>query len=345
MTSTKDDETSIAGLAVVLKSLQYSTQTVPLTDWLADLASSPVWVPLIPRNGITKVMPVSQLCSHSILVQSICQQMSWNTTLEWQGKPYELAGIEVDTHDLHILQIPLFPVKSLPPSMGRAIHALFFQWMSAADPILAEQLHQQHQLPFTLSLSPGSRPKLRISLLQKQLLTPLLLGLDKALGTEIHLADVPCQVGHAIDMIQTNYFKQLAQTTPQEVIELRFLSPTSFKQGRLVQPFPLPELVFAGLLRRWNLFAPEALHFPSVTWQGLVSAFNLKTHALKMEGGAEIGSVGWVRYRFPDPEQAKIAAILAHFACFAGVGRKTTMGMGQVQNKCHRVDPSFEYPE
>jgi CRISPR-associated endoribonuclease Cas6 len=331
MTYTKDDETRIAGLAVVLKSLKHSTQSIPLSAWLSEIASSPIWVPLTPHKGITKVMPVSELCSHSMLVQSICQQMSWNTTLEWQGKPYELAGIEVDTHDLHLLQIPLFPEKPLPPSMGRAIHAQFFKWLSTADPILAEQLHSSHQLPLTLSLNPGSRPKLRISLLQKQLLTPLLLGLEKALGMEIQLAGISCQVGCSIDIVQTNYFQKLSQTTPQEVIELQFRSPTSFKQGQSVQPFPLPELVFASLLRRWNLFAPESFRFPAVTWQGLVSAFNLKTHALKMKGGAEIGSVGWVRYRFPEPEQARAATILAHFACFSGVGRKTAMGMGQVR--------------
>jgi CRISPR-associated endoribonuclease Cas6 len=333
MTYTKDNEPGIAGLAVVLKSLKHSTESILLTDWLSESANSPVWVPLAPQNNVTKVMPVVESQSYSMLVQSICQQMSWNTSLEWQGKPYELTGIEVDTHDLHVLQIPLFPVKSLPPSMGRAIHAQFFQWLATADPILAKQLHQQHQLPFTLFLSPGSRPKLRISLLQKQLLTPLLLGLDTTLGMDIQLAGISCQVGHSIDIVQTNYFQQLAQTPPQEVIELEFRSPTSFKQGRSIQPFPLPELVFASLLRRWNLFAPEVFRFPAVTWQGLVSAFNLKTHALRMEGGAEIGSVGWVRYRFPDPEQAKIATTLAHFACFAGVGRKTAMGMGQVQTE------------
>ena len=49
-----------------------------------------------------------------------------------------------------------------------------------------------------------------------------------------------------------------------------------------------------------------------------------------MGNSVEIGAVGWARYRFSNPEQARIASILAHYAFFAGVGRKTTMGMGQV---------------
>lgn len=64
---------------------------------------------------------------------------------------------------------------------------------------------------------------------------------------------------------------------------------------------------------------------------GVTSAYKLKTHALKMKGGAEIGAKGWARYEFHDEEQAKVVTSLAHFASFSGVGRKTAMGMGQVK--------------
>jgi CRISPR-associated endoribonuclease Cas6 len=121
----------------------------------------------------------------------------------------------------------------------------------------------------------------------------------------------------------------LANTSVSSDITLQFLTPTSFKQNQNIQPFPLPDLVFNSLLRRWNRFAPAELQFPQVQWQALISAFELKTHALKMEAGAEIGAKGWIKYRFPDPEQARIASVLANFAVFSGVGRKTAMGMGQ----------------
>ncbi|MCC5661795.1 CRISPR system precrRNA processing endoribonuclease RAMP protein Cas6 [Nostoc sp. XA010] len=173
--------------------------------------------------------------------------------------------------------------------------------------------------------------QLRITLLKKELLAPLLWGLSTNLGESIMLAGIPCQLGKWIDIVQVSSFEKLVQVTTQNVIELRFLSPTSFKQNRGLQPFPLPELVFNSLLRRWNTFAPLELQFPEVEWNGLVSAYGLKTHALKMGGGAEIGAQGWVKYRFLDSQQARIATILTHFATFAGVGRKTAMGMGQVR--------------
>ncbi|MDX2212495.1 MAG: CRISPR system precrRNA processing endoribonuclease RAMP protein Cas6 [Oculatellaceae cyanobacterium bins.114] len=334
MTSTNDNLTSMAGLTIVLKPLRSSTlQAIGLADWLSKFEPVQAWIPLVQQNGVTKVMLVAEAQDYSTLTQTICQQIIWNVAIAWQGNCYEFTGIEVDNHDLHVLQISLTPAESLPRSMGRAIHAQFSQWLAIADSALADHLHQQSQLPFTLSISPGSHPKLRISLLQKKLLAPLLLGLSHSLGQEMLLANIACRLGQAIDIVQMNQFEQLTQTIPKEAIELEFLSPTSFKQGQQIQPFPLPEFVFAGLHRRWNAFAPNHLHFPKVEWQSLVAMYELRTKTFRMEGGSEIGSVGWVRYRFPNPEQARIATILAHFASFAGVGRKTTMGMGQTRLK------------
>ena len=150
------------------------------------------------------------------------------------------------------------------------------------------------------------------------------------IGGEITLTGIPCRLGKWVEILQTNSFEALSQVSPQKLIELQFLSPTSFKQSQVIQPFPLPELVFGSLLRRWNAFAPVELQFPVIEWKGVTSAYELKTYAHKMKGGAEIGTQGWVRYEFP-PEQAAIATVLAHFADWAGVGRKTAMGMGQTR--------------
>jgi CRISPR-associated endoribonuclease Cas6 len=138
-------------------------------------------------------------------------------------------------------------------------------------------------------------------------------------------------LGEAVEVVEASSYEILADSPAQRSIELEFLSPTSFKQLQSCQPFPLPELVFGSLLRRWNIFAPTALQFPAVEWTGVTAAYDLKTRALKMKGGAEIGTTGWARYQFADAEQAKIAAVLSRFAAFSGVGRKVGMGMGQVR--------------
>jgi CRISPR-associated endoribonuclease Cas6 len=237
---------------------------------------------------------------------------------------------------------------TLPPTLGRAIHAQVMNWLSLGDSQLANAIHNSQEIPFSVSGLIGSRRKagnkpgdkfcIRIALLDGELIHPLLNGLEKW-GTEpISLSKCPFVIReiHAMpgshpEVSSSDYYLLFKTSKVSDDITLEFLSPTSFKQKQYVQPFPLPEFVFGSLLRRWNAFAPEAVQFPSVMWQGLVSSYELKTHALKMEGGAEIGSVGWVRYRFPNREQARIATTLAHFSAFAGVGRKTAMGMGQTQ--------------
>jgi CRISPR-associated endoribonuclease Cas6 len=330
-------ETKFAGLSIVLRPTETSSTPIPITEWLADSFSendaAPIWIPLRKADGVVKIMPILPPQLYPNLMQTICQQIAQNSLIEWQQKPYEIAGVEVDSHSLHTIQITITAVRPLPPTLGRAVHALCFRWFANTSPELAESLHQQENLPMSLGLEYCSPKKmlLKISLLQKELLAPLLWGMNVDLGNEVTLAGIPCQLGSWIDITQANSFDKMVQLPVQNPIDLQFLSPTSFKQGKNVQPFPLLELVFNGLLRRWNLFTPEKLHFPSVEWNGVVSAYELKTYAMKMEGGAEIGAEGLVRYRFADTEQAKIATTLAHFATFAGIGRKTTMGMGRVR--------------
>lgn len=334
MTFIKDTEATVAGLSLVLRRAETSISSTPLKSWLPEIQPTPICIPLRINDGVTKIMPVlPKSALYPNLIQSICQRITQQTLVEWRQKSYELIGVEVDPNALHVIQVAISATQPLPPTLGRAIHAQCFEWFANADAALAENLHQQNTSPMTLAMHYVSSQKmqLRITLLRKELLSSLLWGLSNHLGEKIMLAGIPCRLGKWIDILQASSYEKLAQISAQNVIELQFLSPTSFKQTQKVQPFPLLELVFNSLLRRWNTFAPKELEFPEIEWNGLVCAYDLKTYTLKMEGGTEIGAEGWVRYRFLDTELARIATVLAHFAVFAGVGRKTAMGMGQAR--------------
>ena len=207
----------------------------------------------------------------------------------------------------------------------------FFQWIGNASPKLAETLHSSDNLPLTISnrISRDNCLEIRITLLTRELLSPLLLGLSQDLGKKIAIAKIPCWLRPQIDLASTTSYKDLFNKTPENIISFRFYSPTSFKQNNCIQPFPLPELVFSNLLRRWNTFAPQEYQFPKVEWQGMTAAYDLKTKVMRKEV-TEIGSVGWIRYEFKNSEQARIATTLAHFANYSGIGRKTALGMGRV---------------
>ncbi|WP_448380888.1 CRISPR system precrRNA processing endoribonuclease RAMP protein Cas6 [Gloeomargarita sp.] len=258
---------------------------------------------------------------------------------------------QVKSTALHTVVIHLSVADDgiLPIGCGRAIHAQVLQWFCMADPAISEAIHHSQQSPISLSGLMGKRRKgkvqagdeffFRIGLLNGNLLEPLLCGLEQWGNKPFSLAKLPF-VFRRINMVpgtdpwvgSSDYGLLAKIPVKSNDILLQFVSPTSFKlnSGQGIQPFPLPEFVFGSLYRRWNDFAPEAWHFPKVQWSGLVSDYELRTQKIKMENSIEIGAVGWVRYQFPDPEQARIANILAHFAFFAGVGRKTAMGMGQV---------------
>lgn len=332
MTSTNESEPGIAGLSVALRWLPNCVASTSLNDWLPQLDSTPTWIPLVPAWGVTRVMPVFPNSGrYPALIESIWQSLTLKEAVEWRGKSYELTGIEVNKESLHVLQIALSFTAPQPQDLGGAIRALVFNWLATADAALASRLQRDNCPPFTVAVqSNSSGCLLKITLLQRELLAPLLWGLRDDLGREILLANIPCRLGKWVDIAHRISFEALCQVPPTETIALKFLSPTSFKQSQTIQPFPLPELVFGNLLRRWNTFAPVELQFPSLEWQGVVSAYNLKTRTLTLNGTAEIGTTGWVRYRFNDAQQARIATLLAHFAEFAGVGRKTAMGMGQV---------------
>lgn len=349
MTSTKDTESqntsnsaqnqqkiapTFAGISIILRPTETSSPPISLSEWLGDTA--PIWIPLRKIDGVTKIMPVlPEAMLYDNLMRSLLGQIAENSLVQWREKSYEIGGVEVNSDSLHTIQVSITTVQPLPPTLARAIHALCLRWFNNTSPELAERLHKQENLPMALGLKYCSPKKmlLNISLLQKELLAPLLWGMSADLGGEIVLAGIPCRLSNWVEIIQGTSFEKLVQIPTQNFIELAFLTPTSFKQGKNIQPFPLPELVFNSLWRRWNIFAPEKLQFPPIEWNGVVSAYELKTYAMKMEGGAEIGAEGTIRYRFTDSEQAKIATILAQFACFAGIGRKTAMGMGQVAIK------------
>jgi CRISPR-associated endoribonuclease Cas6 len=235
-----------------------------------------------------------------------------------------------------------------PITLGRAIHGCVLNWLSLIDPELANQIHQSQISPLCLSGLIGNRRQpyslegdhffLKISVLQQQLIQPLLKGIELQESQELILGKFPFTIRQVYTIPETHdlckltdYYSLTFNSSTINQIQLNFLSPTSFKQKQGIQNFPLPELVFNSLLRKWNYFAPEELHFPDqIDWNCLVSAYDLKTHALRLEGGAEIGCQGWVKYCFKDENIARIASILSNFAFYAGVGRKTSMGMGQI---------------
>jgi CRISPR-associated endoribonuclease Cas6 len=262
---------------------------------------------------------------------------------------------------------PTRPV-TLPANLGRAAHAWCLNQVRAKDAAMAEALHAPNQeRPLTvsnlwgggrpargqLSLSPDRPCFLRLTscwpelstLVQEEILPHLLEEIVTLAGADFRVQAVACDAGvhpwagqtRFEDLVQQH---MLSTAAPPRHVQMQFASPTVFRSDGANVPLPLPGLVFEGLARRWNAYAPLHLH-PDVRRFAdeclVISRYRLRTERVAFgeegERGAYPGFVGTCSYAFRahDAYWMRLIHLLAAFALYAGVGARTTMGLGQAR--------------
>jgi CRISPR-associated endoribonuclease Cas6 len=146
-------------------------------------------------------------------------------------------------------------------------------------------------------------------------------------------------MGDSTGWADTTDWQRLASAEARKSITIRFASPTAFSLGdRRFALFPDPLFVWDSLMRSWNLYAPEPLHVEKqplrkfIIEQIMVSAYDLQTTTYSFPNYVQKGFVGTCTYQMSiDATYAPQVAALAAFAQYAGIGYKTTMGMGQTR--------------
>ncbi|GAB4415208.1 MAG: CRISPR-associated endoribonuclease Cas6 [Anaerolineae bacterium] len=270
--------------------------------------------------------------------------------------------------ELVSLMLALRPAQpvTLPAHLGRAAHALLLRWLDEADPALAQRWHDADgPKPFTCSSLMGAG---RMQADRQRALTPdqtywlRLTSFDPTVSARLLAVrdDPPPAVElDGVALLVTgattdpavhpwagvSTYEQLAapyllarQPGPRR-LTLSFASPTTFRQREMNMPLPLPELVFGGLVERWNAFSPVTIS-PEVRRYAAecvaISQFELRSRSVPLkDGGLQVGVTGRARYVAVtyDRYWTNLLGLLADFAFFAGVGRLTTVGLGQ----CRRL--------
>ncbi|MEM7769824.1 MAG: CRISPR-associated endoribonuclease Cas6 [Cyanobacteria bacterium P01_A01_bin.37] len=261
---------------------------------------------------------------------------------------------------LHALFLSL--VSSVDSEMGDQLHANQANKSFTLSPLqLLKQRRGQLQSlaesplrwTYRKPISPGTPCWWRISLLDDRLfsrLTQLWLKLNP--DHPWHLGPANLQITSILGTPQStqpwanfcNYAQLYDQASDQErKLTLQFYTPTAFRQGKYDSAMPTPDRVFGSLLRRWN-------HYSSIEFSPTIleivqpSYFDIRTDVASdprsqfQHTGAKTdpcnqftGCVGKVTYRVlgrVDASTLKQINALADFALYAGVGRKTPMGMG-----------------
>ena len=126
---------------------------------------------------------------------------------------------------------------------------------------------------------------------------------------------------------------------------IHFISPSQFKnKGTVLRLFPNPISIFSTAAAKWSLFSGND-DFPSglvYEMTGYVGERKVELHTQKMRGHDGLpryGVVGHVDYflEMATPEWERAFSTLSMFLFWAGAGKDTGAGMGQI-----KVEPEYK---
>jgi CRISPR-associated endoribonuclease Cas6 len=265
-----------------------------------------------------------------------------------------------------LLELKALREATLPITMGHQVHALFLRLIARTDQALSARLHNEPRYrPFTLSplldvhsqggriqLTEGQTCYIRITLLDRGYLWHCLsIPLLEEGPIDVRLGEATFKVTRLLSTpaaddrhrIAKMSWKLLSELAPADAVTLSFKSPTAFNiNGDYFALFPEPQLVWDSLMRVWNTYAPRMLHVDKQAVRDFlhrhmaVTACALSTHTLRYPAYTQKGFCGHCTYAVQEcDEQAAQVTHLAAFASYAGIGYKTTMGMGQTHAELH----------
>jgi len=227
---------------------------------------------------------------------------------------------------------------------ARGLHGVLYHVLKQADAAETTWLHG-HPSPKPYSLSPyytqdGRLAGLRLAAVTDRVAQLFIRGWEGAQqrDEQLQLGRQAFQV-RGVEHAPGASFADLAASRPDNTLALRFLSPTTFRQGPGELPLPLPGNVFSWPCRVWNAFAPSVLALPPewLDWcdQNIfVTAHRIETAAIALDARLTltgfVGDVVFTAYR-DEPDYCHAWQALGDLAAFCGVGYKTTMGMGAVE--------------
>ncbi|NJN82979.1 MAG: CRISPR system precrRNA processing endoribonuclease RAMP protein Cas6 [Caldilineaceae bacterium] len=274
-----------------------------------------------------------------------------------------------DSMSLHALVVKLTALDAgaLPGSTGELAHAAFYAAIAAVDPALSAQMHDaQNRKDFSLSplygywqspadkrihVNPGQEGWLRIGLLNDRLFGLFMQHLLQSSRPSIRLGSVHFAITEVLGSPGSHPWVGYMTVDQLRALDerpsrwtLQFESPTAIRWGeadngtRRVELFPLPRPAIAGLRSRWDKLTGDTWGRDFEEWVernvAIGRVWQWETQPFPYQKQSYVGGLGKLEYRCLDPSNhANVAHFnrLLHLAFFAGIGYKTTHGLGQVR--------------
>jgi CRISPR-associated endoribonuclease Cas6 len=238
------------------------------------------------------------------------------------------------------------------------LHGFFF---SLLPPSIAETLHKPSRYkPFCLwapkifRFIKNNQPSetnsvltITISFLKDELFSPFLFKLTenrKNLFLGPYKVSLLQTSGSLIKNDEYITFDDFFNMKAKNYLYFQAITPISFKKGDIDYPLPDPKIFFKSLINKWNYFSPFRIEvdLKKVLEEKLCIVYSkIRTYKIKLSlGSAVTGFKGKVVFygKGLTDEELKWLNILGHFSRYAGVGRKTTMGLGMVEFQALNID-------
>jgi len=246
---------------------------------------------------------------------------------------------------LQLARIDVILSVASPPEVhghgGPAAYGLLLEVCRGFEPALARAVHDGQGLK-PLSLSPLTITDGQVRFSCGTLNTETTAGMVAALQhaadgrRPLALAGAEARV-ESVKTLSSSYHDLLTRASGTCTVDIVFVSPTLFRRSGESLVLPEPDLVFRSLLQTWNSFSP--MQFPPHTADFaalMIRHHNIHTQLVDFGSYKLLGFVGRVSYLMPREMPRLLRRTincLADYAFFAGVGYRTTMGMGV----CRRV--------
>ncbi len=237
------------------------------------------------------------------------------------------------------IELALPAGQILNQSMGSILQGAL---MEIVSPAWAAAMHTQKARPYSqYAAMIDGKPCWRIQTLTDEALEEILVPLMKQ--QSIRLKQRNSEIG-------LSHFRIVKQETFADIeqrywggerihhIDMNFLTSASIKSQGQYAIFPEPRLLFVSLVNKWNLYSQgstieEENLFDHLASQMDITGYKLHMHPFSLEGRRIRAFRGTVQYGyFKNDAAASLAATLAAFAPYAGVGIKTAMGMGGTES-------------
>lgn len=237
---------------------------------------------------------------------------------------------------------------------GRLMHAAFFKILNEFAPALEKFIHNELTIkPFTVSfLDPAKKiPSVsghwqvrrgdeffwRITGLNEEILRAIL---SVPLHQKVQVGALSLTVENATDdIIAIEDFILSVKNIPSvSEICFEFVSPVTFRIDNFDAPYPRAELIFASLADKWSQAA-----MPAAVDKKVIRELAAKIRLTEWTGqskkfyfGHDRGTLAfWGKFLYSvdalNDSVQKVFLLLAKFGEFAGVGRLTGQGFGQVR--------------